>query len=366
MLIGRIAGIPIRVDWSWIFVFAIFVMMLSEPAGPFGRVAPAARVGIAAITVLLLFVCVLLHEASHASVARHYGIPTRDITLFAFGGVSHMETTGVTPAQQGQIAAAGPLASFLIAGILLLVAGIVPSPAIRLVAGYLGVINGALGIFNLLPSYPLDGGRVLHAIIWKLRDSRAAATRFMSRFSSLIAALMMSFAVLLFFMGNFIGGIWIAFIAWFTMWSARSEWTMELLAGPLSHTACADIMDGAAGSVAPDEPCSQVLQSLLRARRRTAAITREGELVGLVSVSDFGKLYDHNLETIPVSKIMTPYESVISVSPSTAALDAFRKLASSGHAQLPVVDESHSLRGFITRETVMRVLRFAQEQQQRA
>jgi Zn-dependent protease/CBS domain-containing protein len=363
MLVGRIAGIPIRIDWSWILVFALFVMMLSQATGPFGAIAPSERVGVAAVTVLLLFVCVLLHETSHALVARIYGIPTRDITLFAFGGVSHMETTGVTPGQQAQIAAAGPLASFAIGAVSAVVAELVPWGTFAQVAAYLGVVNVALGIFNLLPSYPLDGGRVLHALVWKIRGDRGRATAFMSSFSSVVGALLMGAAVLLFFMGNFFGGIWIALIAWFVMSAARSEFAAELLAGPLSHTSSADVMDESGETLGPDQTCAEALAMLLRVRRRVAAVTQDGMLVGLVSMSDFAKLHDRAPETTRVFEIMTPYESIASVSPATSALDAFRRLAAAGHAQLPVVDSSRCLRGFITRETVIRVLKFTQERQ---
>ena len=362
MLIGRIAGIPIRIDWSWIFVFALFVMMLSQTNGPFGAIAAGERVGVAAVTVLLLFVCVLLHETSHALTAKLYGIRTRDITLFAFGGVSHMETTGVTAGQQALIAAAGPLASFAIAGVSALVASAVSGTGAQ-VAGYLAVVNVALALFNLLPSYPLDGGRVLHALVWKVIDNRIGATKFMSRFSNVIGALLMGFAVLLFFIGDFVGGIWLALIAWFVMGSARSEYAAEMLSGPLAHTATGDVMDGGGETVSPDERCSQTLQLLLRTQRRVAAVTQDGALAGIVSVSDFAKLRDRDPASVSVSEIMTPYAAVVSISPKTSALEAFRRLAESGHAQLPVVDDDRCLRGFVTRETAMRVLRFAEEQQ---
>jgi Zn-dependent protease/CBS domain-containing protein len=357
VLIGRITGIPVRIDWSWILVFALFVVMLSQTTGPFGTIAPAERALVAAATVLLLFLCVLLHETSHALVARLYGIQTRDITLFAFGGVSHLETTGVTPAQQAQIAAAGPLASFVIAGIAVAVAEVTSGVGAQ-VAAYLGIVNLALGIFNLLPSYPLDGGRVLHALVWRIRGDRIAATRFMASFSSVVGALLMGLAVLLFFIGDFIGGIWIALIAWFVMASARSEYTAELLAGPLSHTATGDIMDAPGETVAPDESCEQTLQTLLRTRRRVAAVTDNGVLEGIAVVSDFGKIHERDPATVRISEIMTPYERVIAVLPGTTALDALRRLAESGHAQLPVVDERRVLRGFVTRETAIRVMRF--------
>lgn len=365
MLIGRIFGIPLRVDWSWIIVFTLFVVMLSQAGGPFGLIAPQWRLGVAAITVLLLFACVLVHEASHAGVARIYGIPTRDITLFAFGGVSRMENTGVTPGQQAQIAAAGPLASFAIAAISALVAHLAPWPTLAQIAGYLAVMNLALGIFNLLPSYPLDGGRIVHALVWKLRGSRTKATQFISVFSTVVGIMLMGFAVLLFFTGAVVSGIWTALIAWFVMRSAKSEWTAELLTGPLGHTHCADIMDAVTETLDPDTSCSQAMQAMLKARRRVAPVIRDERLLGLVTLSDFAKLGERDPSSVRVSEIMTPYADLIRLAPSTTALDAIKRLGDSGHAQLPVVDASQSLRGFVTRETFMRILSFAQEQQQK-
>lgn len=171
----------------------------------------------------------------------------------------------------------------------------------------------------------------------------------------------MGFAVLLFFVGDFIGGIWIALIAWFVMGSARSEVAAELIAGPLAHTTVGDVMDDPGETVASDEPSSQTLQKLLRARRRFAAVTQGEALAGIVSISDFAKLHDRSPGIVPISEIMTPFEAVVSVSPATSALDAFRRLADSGHAQVPVVDADGRLRGFITRETALRVFRLAQD-----
>ncbi|MHB8178161.1 MAG: M50 family metallopeptidase [Vulcanimicrobiaceae bacterium] len=365
MLIGRIFGIPLRVDWSWIIVFTLFVVMLSQAGGPFETIAPQWRLGVAAITVLLLFVCVLIHEASHASVGRLYGIPTHDITLFAFGGVSHMENTGVTPGQQAAIAAAGPLASFAIAAFSALVAYLAPWPTLAQIAGYLALMNVVLGVFNLLPSYPLDGGRIVHALVWKLRNSRTKATEFISVFSTVIGFMLMGFAVLLFFTGAVVSGIWIALIAWFVMRSAKSEWTVELLTGPLGHTHCADVMDPVTERLEPDVSCSQAMQTMLTARRRVVPITHDERLLGLVTLSDFGKLGERDPNGAPVSEVMTPYSDLIRVAPSTTALDAVKRLGDSAHAQLPVVDASQSLQGFVTRETFMRILAFAQEQRKK-
>ncbi|MGZ3504860.1 MAG: site-2 protease family protein [Vulcanimicrobiaceae bacterium] len=363
MLIARIFGIPLRVDWSWLLVFALFVSVLAQEGGPLGILSAPARVVAAAATVLVVFACVVLHEAAHAAVARRYGIATSEIVLFAFGGVSHLESTGTTPGQQAKIAAAGPAASIVVAiaigGLALLV---LPSATVPFrILAYVSGINIVLAIFNLIPSYPLDGGRIAHAAAWALTGSRERATQLTAYLSMAAGALIAAAGVLLMSAGFAANGIWLVLLAWFIFRAAGAEWSNETLVATLGRDTCSAFMDAAYESLEPDIACAQALRHMIAARHRVMPVTTEGIFLGLLALSDFAKLEERDPNTIYVSAIMTPAKQLQTVTLATTALDAVKRLSKSGYHQLPVVDEAGRLCGFITRETVLRALNFAEE-----
>ncbi len=363
MTIARIFGVPVRVDWSWLLVFTLFVAMLAESAGPFGPLSAPARLALAAITVLVLFGCVLVHEAAHASVARRYGIGTKEIVLFAFGGVSQLESTGSTPGQQALIAAAGPVASIALALVFVAIALLVPAGGAAYHAlSYLSTINIVLAVFNLLPCNPLDGGRMVNAATWAITGNRERAARSTARVSMVVGSLMLAGGLLLFFTGYIANGIWVSFLAWFILRAAGAEWSSELLKASLSPETCADMMDSPGEALEPDVTCAYALQQMISARHRTMPIASGGNLIGLVSLSDFAKIGNRNPGELYVTAIMTPAANLLTVAPETSALDAFKSLTASRYHQIPVVNGKGHLQGFISRDTVLRALTFVNEQ----
>ncbi len=362
MTIGRLFGIPIRVDWSWLLVFALFVWAIGQPSGIFAHATPSLRLGAAIVTIVLLFVCVVAHELAHALTARRFGAAIREIELFAFGGVSRIDQTGTTPLREALIALAGPAASVAIA---LVLAGFTllaePRGIVFQALGYLTTINLVLAAFNMLPSYPLDGARVLHAVVWAVAKRRSTAVSAVSATSTIVGLLLVAASFALFFSGYVTSGVWTAFLAWFIMRAARAETTNELYVAPLAELRCAQIADDVPEAVPPDTAGADALARLIASRRRAIPVAEAGTFIGIVTLSDFAKLAGDDLARTAVRTIMTPRALLVSVEPSLSALDAFRKLSDCGFHQLPVI-ENGELLGFISGETFHRALTFAREQ----
>ena len=224
---GQIWGIPLRIHVNWFFVAALVTWSLA--AGYFPQEHPGWKmsaywvVGIA--TSILFFGSVLIHELGHALVAQREGVPVNSITLFIFGGVAHIAHEPETAGSEFRIVAAGPLASLVLAGFFYGLGRFFRfSPELGSMALYLGQINIILGLFNLLPGFPLDGGRILRAIFWKLKRDFLQATRWATNASLVIALAIMAGGILLMLLGHYFTGLWVAFIGWYLSISSRASY----------------------------------------------------------------------------------------------------------------------------------------------
>lgn len=340
MRAARLFGTPIRIDPSWLLIFALLVWSLSH----WGIAA-------AVLTVLALFACVIAHELAHVAVARSFGIRTEEIVLFAFGGVSRMERVGATALQEVQIALAGPGMSFAIALICFTLAPLFdPRSTGYTIATYLGFVNAVLAAFNLLPAYPVDGGRAVHAVAWRVTGDRMRATQFAVRASTVTGILMAAGGLVLLAAGYVMDGVWIALLAWFVMRAARAEYVADAVMEPLAHVRCAELADPPTGSFQPDMTCTQALARMMELRRRSMPIAVGSRLLGILTLDDFAKLGTHDPAYVYTSAIMTPLSQLRTLSPDVSGLEAFKELAATGHSQLPVVDKNGKLLGFVSRE----------------
>src|SRR3990172_2125213 len=217
--IGRIAGIEIAVHWSWLFIFVLvtssFATGILEEFFP--EWSDARRWGVGVIIAAIFFASILLHELSHSLVAKAKGIPVKGITLFVFGGVSNLGREAQSAAEEFQVAGVGPLTSLAIGALfaILWAALRVPAPQASGIAGYLAFINGVIAAFNMLPGFPLDGGRVFRAIVWARNRNLLAATRAASRTGEGVAYLLMAGGAIQFVTVNPIGGGWMFFLGRF-------------------------------------------------------------------------------------------------------------------------------------------------------
>lgn len=358
--IGKIAGITISIHVSWIIIVVLLTWSLAT--GWFTAFAPywstVTYWTVCLLATLLLFVSVLIHELAHSLVARMRGLPVKNITLFIFGGVSNIEQEPKSPGVEFQMTFVGPLTSFLLGGLsyllwFLIGGGTSPLAAIL---WYLTVANILLGFFNLIPCFPLDGGRVLRSIIWKISGSLQTATRITMAVGQVIGYLFILYGIVLFFMGAILSGIWIGFIGWFLLNSAHSASSHTMLENMLKGVTVGAVMNVEPVTVPADLSLQRLVYDLLLPRGyRSAFVTQNDQLVGLVTLTDIRHSPQTQWEQTPVSDIMTPLEKLHVISPQQSLSEVLSMMVAQDVNQLPVVQDIH-LVGVLRRDDVMRFL----------
>lgn len=359
--IGRIAGIRIRIDWSWIIIFLLVAWTLAVGYFPvlFPGFTTAVNWLLGIISSILLFASVLAHELAHSFVARSQGLPVESITLFVFGGVSEIEEEPRTAGDEFRMAFVGPLTSLVLAGVfwvIYLATGPNTSP-LAAVVQYLAVINLALGLFNLVPGFPLDGGRVLRAILWAITDNLRRATRIASYVGQAFAFLLIFVGVALIFGGAFISGIWLAFIGWFLNNAASASYRELVVRQSLEGVPVRRLMATDVDRVAPSLTIQQIIdQYILSGRQHAYPVQTDGELVGLICLHDVRRVPQDARATTTVAEAMTPYDRLVTSSPDEDLASAVNKLGRGGYEQLPVLDSPHHLAGLLRRRDIINYL----------
>src|SRR5688572_4135923 len=262
----RVFGVQIRLDPSWFLIFALIFVTLAY--GHFPQVAPQAgalsHAAAGLVAALAFFASILLHELAHCWTAKRAGLPVEEITLFVFGGVSRITQEARTPGVELWVAISGPLMSFALGALFVLLAfaaGDGPVLTGR-VLSYLAWTNVALGVFNMLPGYPLDGGRVLRAIVWRATGSLRRATKVASRAGTAVALLLMFLGALQILAGAFVGGLWMIVIAFFLRGLAKSGYEDLVLRNLLAGVEVERVMVPSAElvTVSPDLRVSELLE----------------------------------------------------------------------------------------------------------
>jgi Zn-dependent protease len=362
--VGRILGISISLDYSWFLVAVLFTWLLAASYYPaaYPGWPPAVYWETGAITTVLFFLCVLLHELGHSVVAMRYHIPVRNITLFIFGGVSQIEGEPPAPAAEFWIAIAGPAVSVALGVIFTALRTAVASSAPLLaMATYLGYINLALAVFNLIPGFPLDGGRVLRAILWGSMHSLRKATLTAATVGRVVAFAFIVWGVLLMLSGQFANGLWIAFIGWFLDNAASAQVQQQVIGNLLAGHTASEAMNTHYVTV----PASTSLQDLvdhhiLGGGTRTVMVTGDGEVAGLVTVHQVAVVPRDRWTTTTVADVMTPIARLKRIRPTTGLWDAMTEMDHDGVNQLPVTDNGRTV-GMLTRAGVISYLRTLQE-----
>ena len=355
----RLAGIPIRLHYTWLL--AVGLMAWSLAAGFFPDAYPGWEptaywaAGVAA--ALLLFVSVLLHELAHAVVARGRGFEVRGITLFVFGGVAEVEGEAERPLDEFLIAVVGPIASFAIAGLAWLAARAVAdeSGMAHAIASYLALANLILGLFNLVPGFPLDGGRILRAVVWALSGSLRTATNVASFAGQAIALGLVAWGVWRMVGGDLFGGLWTAFIGWFL--NGAAEQTRRGVAAQQSFRGVrvADLMTPDPPFLAPDTRLDAfVHEEVIRRGRRALPVSDGSKLIGIVSIADAQKVPADAWPNTPISAVMTAQDLAV-VAPGDPASKALAAMAARELHQLLVVERG-VLVGLITRAGLLQYL----------
>jgi len=281
--LGRILGIPIGLDYSWFVVFALLTWMLAGSYYPaeFKDWSPLLYWFMGAVTAIMLFVSVLLHELGHSVVALRYNIPVRSITLFLFGGVAQIGAEPPSAIAEFLIAIAGPLVSLVLAVLFYtvqpLVAGMEPLLGL---AKYLAYINLALVLFNLIPGYPLDGGRVFRAIVWAITGNMRRATLIAANVGRFFAFLFIFAGAWQMFHGNFGGGLWIAFIGWFLDNAASAQVQQLMFQGLLAGHRVSQAMSTQCAAVPADLTLQQLVNEHILGSGQRCFLVNRGDKIG--------------------------------------------------------------------------------------
>ncbi len=379
--LARIFGINIYVDLSWIFIFLLVTWNLA--IGVFPSLHPtwstALTWGTAVLAALLFFVSVLAHELAHSVVAKARGLPVNRITLFLFGGVSNIEREPTSPLTEFLMAIVGPLTSLILGIIFLFFAGVSVFTAggflgapLRLLSRlgpiatlvlWLGPINIILAIFNMVPGFPLDGGRVLRSILWAATNNLRRATHWASIIGQIIAwgfiiiGISMVFGVNVPFFGTgLIGGIWLAFIGWFLNNAAQQSYRQVVLEDMLEGVAVSTLMRPNTVSVPPNIPINELVYDyIMNSDERAFPVLDGDRLVGMVSLGDVRKVPRAEWDATTVAQIMTPEDKLAVATPREDASQALNDISARDVRQMPVVQEGR-LVGILRRADIMKWL----------
>ncbi|MCS7207335.1 MAG: site-2 protease family protein [Dehalococcoidia bacterium] len=370
--IGRILGIPIEVHVSWLFIFVLVVVSLSQVFGArvlFGVRLPSfslpERWVLAVITAGLFFASVLAHELAHSIVALRRGIPVKGITLFVFGGVSQIAREAATPGVELVMAAVGPFVSLVLGGVFWGLAVFFAERQAHLFAitSYLAFANVLLGVFNMIPGFPLDGGRVMRAILWAVTRSYQRATGIAAGVGQGIGVLFILGGIVqaLFVPAAFLSGVWIALIGWFLQGAAASSYRQLRLREGLKGFTARDLMAPECPRVAPSTSVQAVVDEYLLGRGvRCLLVSDDQRTYGLVTVHQVRQVPRERWAYTPVREAMTPLERVVTVSPQEDAYRVLEVLDEAGVNQVPVVQNGQVV-GLISREQVIHFLRVREE-----
>lgn len=356
--LGTIAGIDIRVHYTWLF--ALFLIAWSLALGYFPTsgngfgVATDWILGI--VAALLLFASVLVHELGHSLVATARGLKVDNITLFIFGGVSSIAHEASNARDEFLVAVVGPVVSLVLAGLFWLIAQVLPTASgVGALANYLGFANLLLGLFNIVPGFPLDGGRVLRSILWGTTRDPVRATQIASYVGQAVAFVLIGWGVVNVFSGNLFGGLWIAFIGWFLNSGAEGSRQQVTVKSALGGVPVSTVMDPSPDTATPDLSVRDfVMDHALRRGHRALPVLDSGRLVGLVSVTDAKHVAQEAWATTPVGAVMSRMP-LKTLTPDADLAAALQLMVENGIHQVPIVRED-TLLGMLSRSDVMRYL----------
>jgi Zn-dependent protease/predicted transcriptional regulator len=356
--LGTIRGIKLRLHWSWSIIFVLLTWSLAVSVFPqsFKASNQAEYWLLGAAGALLLFVTVLIHELSHSFVARAQGLPVDSITLYLLGGVSSLNREPESASAEFWMAFAGPLASLVLGALFLGLHLLLYGPTwLGALFAYLGEINILLALFNLVPAFPLDGGRVLRSIAWGITQSRSRATALATSVGQWIAWGFIFFGIWLVVLGMFITGLWLVFIGWFVQNSALAYRAMEGTGG-LKSLRVADAMTTHPVTVSPDLRLdSAVKDYLLHQDERALPVVSEGRLLGLLSVTDIQHMPLQQWSLISVWRAMTPVERLDTITSDSSLMDALRLMSEHRRHELAVVQDTQ-LVGLLSRSKALHYL----------
>ena len=363
----RLLGFEVRFDWSWIIIAVLVTWTLAQGLFPFyfRGLSNAMHWWMGVAGAAGLFLSIIIHELGHAITARRFGINMRGITLFIFGGVAEMEGEPRSPKSEFSMAIAGPITSLILAVVFYLftrlaVAASGPVPIIG-VLGYLAWINLVLAVFNLVPAFPLDGGRVLRSMLWAWKDNLRWATRVSAAIGSGFGVLLMIWGIFSFIYGNFIGGMWWFLIGIFIRGASQMSYQQLLLRQSLEGEPVRRFMNPNPVAVPPSISLRQLVQDYIyKYHFKTFPVVEDGNLKGCVNLDQIKQVPPEEWDRRTVESLASSCPPESSISPDADAVNALSTMSRNNLGRLMVVDHGH-LVGMIALKDLLDLFRLKLE-----
>ncbi len=363
--LGKLFGIEIGVSYSWFVIFFLITFSLwGDYRQKHGDWPESWHVVAAVATSFLFFLSIVIHELSHSLLARAKGLPVHSITLFIFGGVSRIEKEAMNATTELLVGIIGPISSAVLAGIFHLVAlAFEEGSPIGAMARWLAIINITLAVFNLIPGFPLDGGRVLRAAVWGLTGDMRKATRVAIRVGQGFAYLFIiaGASVALGSKENIVNGLWMAFIGWFLLNAAKSSQGAMIFERAIKGAKARDVMNAEPPVVAADISLEEFFEHyLMRTGQRCFMVSRNGDLLGLITTHELKAEPRGQWSLVTVERAMRPIETVRHVAPDDDLHKVVELMEKEDLNQVPVISDN-GLEGMIRRENVLRFIKTRSE-----
>jgi len=362
--LGRIAGIHVGLNWSLLVVAALIAWSIATgilPAAAPGQTS-AAYWTAGVVSAFVYLASLLAHELAHSIVATRRGVKVEGITLWLFGGVSRFSSESSSPGSQAWITFVGPLTSLVLGALFLLVAAVVGGGAnsalLSASLAWLGYINILLGVFNLLPAFPLDGGRILQSLIWRGTGDRLRATRIAARIGMAFAFLFIAYGLITFFAaGSPIGGVWAVFLGWFLLSAARAEEASGLIRQALSRVSVADVMTPNPVQAPDDISVEEALHGYVLTSRHSTFPTHDasGRLSGLLTMAALKNVAPEARPTTLIKEVACPLDKVSTATPTDPATNLLDASDGCSEGRTLVVDNGQ-LVGIISPSDISRLM----------
>jgi len=358
----RILGIQISLNYTWFIVFGLIAWSLASGYFPFHypELSPSAHWAMGFLGAVFLFLSVLAHEITHSYIAKKEGIEVREITLFLFGGVSQLTKEPEDPIKELKVAIGGPLSSFILAFLFWIVSKFTSqAPQLLLFTGllsYLAFINLSLAIFNLIPGFPLDGGRVLRALYWKKTGSLRKATQIAANSGKWVGIGIILLGLWFILTGNLIGGFWFVIIGIFLRSGAEGGFQQVMMKGALEGVKVKELMSQGVISVLPSLFIDRLVEDFFLTHKHiTYPVTQGEKIIGLVTLKRVKEVPRDQWRLKTVGEVMLPIQEEMMLDPEGEAVEALQRMIRSGEGRLPVVKDGKAV-GMITRKDILNLL----------
>lgn len=364
--IGTIQGINIKLNYSWFIIFVLITWSLANGYLPSQYPDKSSNFYwfIGGASALLLYISILIHELAHSTIAIKRGLDIKNITLHFFGGVSQINEESSDPKTEAYMAAVGPLTSIVIGGILLLIDYIIGAnlpDTVEAVLRYGGYVNVGLAFFNMIPAFPMDGGRVLRAIIWNRNKNLIKSTRIASNVSNVISIIFMLLGFYSMFTFGTLDGLWLVFIGLFINSASKMGLSQTIISEALGEKTVSSIMTREVRTVKPDLSIQELIEEWFSVYKHQGYPVMENDnVIGIITIEDVRNVDKNNRGSITVRDVMRSQEELVTVSPDDKASDALMKMASNNVGRLPVI-ENGRLVGIITRSDINKTIQLSTE-----